>query len=809
MQTKNRQTLSLSAVQTQRAFWISIGTGAVMLIAVVIFLATNSGKEMSGPVQTRVLAGVFALSGFISAWLVRQNRAIWGIGLILVVSDVVILLVTLSIAGVGVAAAAVTIVITFGITTFVLPPHRMSTYANGVAILLAAVAILLDVFQPFARVANKTPGITWGLTAFLVLIYGFLILRQYNTYTLRTKLIVVFLAVALIPLAVISYITYSSTQSALTNGANQKLAAAASQAASDIDTFIDLNLQVVRTAGRFSDVVDFLLLPADQRTGSTEAEHVNKILGTLSRQDPVFISSVAVFDINGIDVADTTAADIGQDKSNRAYFSDTLASGLPYISQVEHSATSGVPSLYFAAPVRDAVGKIIGVIRIRYTASILQKIIVSETGLAGESSYGVLLDANHIRLAHGSDRSRVFKSIMPLDAALLADLQARGLMPAGTPQELSTNYADFEAGLNNLAQNPYFAADTNGDGGLEQTAVVALTTRPWVVAFVQSQSVFLAPATAQTTTNLLAAFIVALLVGVAGFFFSQNLSGPIIRLTHVAEAIAGGNINIQAKVETADEVGTLADTFNRMTAQLRDFIGTLEQRVAARTKDLATVAEVGTATATILETNRLLQEVVDLTKERFNLYHSHIYLLDEAGENLVLASGAGEPGRQMKAKGLSIPLSREQSLVARAARERKGVIVNDVTLAPDFLPNALLPNTRAELAVPMLVGGNLIGVFDIQSDQVGRFAESDANIQTTLAAQIATSIQNVRAFEQSKAQANLETLVNTIGQKIQRTGTVEETLQTAVREIGLALGSSRVSVSLQVHTDVIEPVATE
>jgi len=226
---------------------------------------------------------------------------------------------------------------------------------------------------------------------------------------------------------------------------------------------------------------------------------------------------------------------------------------------------------------------------------------------------------------------------------------------------------------------------------------------------------------------------------------------------------------------------------------LQDLAKNLEQRVADRTRDLATVAEVGTATATILETSNLLQAMVDLTKERFNLYHSHIYLLDDEGKNLVLTVGAGEPGRIMVAEKRSIPLSREQSLVARAARERKGVTVNDVTQDPDFLPNPLLPNTRSELAVPMTVGGNVIGVFDVQSDEVGRFTDADINIQTTLAAQIAVSLQNVRSFERSKSQADLESLVNTIGQKIQRATTVEDTLQTAIREIGLALSASRVT----------------
>jgi GAF domain-containing protein len=91
----------------------------------------------------------------------------------------------------------------------------------------------------------------------------------------------------------------------------------------------------------------------------------------------------------------------------------------------------------------------------------------------------------------------------------------------------------------------------------------------------------------------------------------------------------------------------------------------------------------------------------------------------------------------------------------------------------------------------------MIGVFDIQSEQVGRFTDSDVNIQTTLAAQLATSVQNVRSFEQSKKQAELESMVNAIGQRIQRTTSIEETLQTAIRELGTALGATRVSASIQ------------
>jgi GAF domain-containing protein len=77
-----------------------------------------------------------------------------------------------------------------------------------------------------------------------------------------------------------------------------------------------------------------------------------------------------------------------------------------------------------------------------------------------------------------------------------------------------------------------------------------------------------------------------------------------------------------------------------------------------------------------------------------------------------------------------------------------------------------------------------------------RFTDSDINIQTTLASQLASSVQNARFYERSKAQADFESTVNAISQKIQRAGTVEETLQTAIRELGTAIGASRVKANI-------------
>ena len=255
-------------------------------------------------------------------------------------------------------------------------------------------------------------------------------------------------------------------------------------------------------------------------------------------------------------------------------------------------------------------------------------------------------------------------------------------------------------------------------------------------------------ADAQQRLNLLVTIytVLLLLAILIAFVVQKSITSPISELRVGIEEfrLTGKETSIPSVGQ--DELSLLAKAFNQITAELAQTLSRLEQRVTDRTKALETVAEISTVTSTILESDKLLQEVVDLSKERFNLYHSHIYLLDEAGENLVLAAGAGEPGKQMVAEGRSIPLNREQSLVARAAREQKGVTVNDVTLERDFLPNPLLPETRSELAVPMIVGEKVIGVFDVQSDVIGRFTDADIAVQATLASQVASAVQNARLY---------------------------------------------------------------
>lgn len=205
--------------------------------------------------------------------------------------------------------------------------------------------------------------------------------------------------------------------------------------------------------------------------------------------------------------------------------------------------------------------------------------------------------------------------------------------------------------------------------------------------------------------------------------------------------------------------------------------------LAKRAAELEAVAQITAVASAILDTDKLLWEVTNLIKEHFKLYHAHIYLLNEAQDRLSLVAGAGSVGRQMVTEGWSISMARQQSLVARAARNRQPVIVNDVQLAVDWLSNPLLPDTRSEMAIPLIVGKTVLGILDIQSDQANYFNQEDTFTKTILASQIAGAIQTVRSFEAVvEAQQELA-VINKVFQEISRQLDVELLLGTVYEQL--------------------------
>lgn len=180
--------------------------------------------------------------------------------------------------------------------------------------------------------------------------------------------------------------------------------------------------------------------------------------------------------------------------------------------------------------------------------------------------------------------------------------------------------------------------------------------------------------------------------------------------------------------------------------ELQTIRASLEQRVEARTQRLETVASLGERLSSILDLDQLLNELVTQVREKFNYYHVHVYLLDDSRQYLIMRAGYGEAGAKMKAAGHNISLNAVTSLVARAGRTGEIVIVGDVHQALDWLPNPLLPDTLSEIAVPIILEGRVVGVLDVQDNEIGRFDESDAALLRSLANQVAVAIRNAQLF---------------------------------------------------------------
>lgn len=210
-----------------------------------------------------------------------------------------------------------------------------------------------------------------------------------------------------------------------------------------------------------------------------------------------------------------------------------------------------------------------------------------------------------------------------------------------------------------------------------------------------------------------------------------------------------------------------------------------------RARELESVAEISSVSARELDIQKMLETVVFLTQRRFGLYHAHVFTYEENAKRLkIVACGWKEGDIHEGTHGTTtVALEQEQSLVARAAREKRAVVVNDVQSDPGWLPNPLLPDTRSEMAVPLLVGDQLLGVLDVQKDYLNAFSDEDTAVVSTLATQVATALQNARSFEQAQKQAERESTLNVISQKIQSATTVEAVLQIAARELGHALGA--------------------
>ncbi len=244
-------------------------------------------------------------------------------------------------------------------------------------------------------------------------------------------------------------------------------------------------------------------------------------------------------------------------------------------------------------------------------------------------------------------------------------------------------------------------------------------------------------------------FLVFILGISMALIFKAIIASPVHRLINTAEQIAAGNLSAQARVESSDEIGQLATTLNYMTNRLQKTVGSLEKQ----TQQLETLVEISQRLTSKLDVAELSSSVVRRIKSGFNFYHTLIYFLDDDSNLLIAAKGIGPSGAELNAGADQVSLDSEKSLVAMTARLGKTMSVDDVEQSSAWLPNPLFPDTRSEMAVPIIIEERVVGVLDVHQNQVVGFGEDDAKLMRSLANYVAVALTNANLFEQTQQRA--------------------------------------------------------
>ncbi len=738
---------------------------ALIPVNLLIVYLLNQGQNRLIYLTLGITLFLTAASGAAN-WFARHNRTIPGV--FLLIASIVIagpaasgILKDLGVI-IGISGFAV-IALTAGLTL----NSRNASWGILIGAISAVAAILIDAYVEFERLEVPIlQSFVPLIVAAIIIVYSILIVRKFPNYPLRTKLVLAFLLVAIITLSTMAVITNNSSRVRLIQNAGESLTAEAESRALIVGETLAKELQSLQAFGLSKTVQDRVesantaYIGKSKTTIQAEIQNMDSEWQAASGTNPLinavlndnisselkeyrntFPENVEVFvtDKFGANVSATNrTSDYYQADEGWWQVAYNNGKGAVYIGQPAYDESSATYAAIIAMPIyAHDTTQIVGILRTTLEMSAVTSIL--NTAESGDTGQIYLYVAEEKQIpAEGGE-------LIPGDPNALA-------LPLDVP-----NYADSAYdGVPSLISR---AAVTTVD---QKTAPI-IEQLGWSLVARQNRNEVLLQIREQTQTITLISIILLGAVTISAFFASQVIARPLQSLTVVTEQIMAGDLNKRAVITTQDEIGTLANSFNRMTNNLRQNLVDLEQRVAERTtdleiarqqsenraRDLQSIGEIAKIVIGEQKLENLLPLITRLVSERFGYYHTGIFLLNETKQFAVLQAANSEGGKNMLARGHRLEVG-GSGIVGYVAKVGTARIALDVGLDAVFFNNPDLPNTRSEIALPLKVRDQVVGVLDVHSERPGAFTENDANTLSILADQIAIALENARLFTQTQ-----------------------------------------------------------
>ncbi len=609
-------------------------------------------------------------------------------------------------------------------------PGRWTTWITA-ALGYVIFAVAVNWLEPLPRqVLAETGGQFIAYAAVLGLLVVFVSLQYTGVVgrvqTIRGRLLITFVPLVVLLAMVIGGSAFLVARNQVRRQVETQLASIAALKEAEIQTWLNdlvVNLNVAATSSQLPNQVEAIITSGT--TSPSTSENVLNRLNWAIEQMGLF-EEMFVMDLKGQVVLSTDPVQQGKVYARDTFFEEGQERS--YVQPPIYSTSLNKVAVLAARPVINQERETVAVLAGRANIDALSEIMLERAGL-GETGETYLVGANYALLTRSIFAEDV--NYVRSDGAIMA-IEQRAI---GVGQ-----YVDYR----------------------DMVVVGAYRWLPdFQVALLAEQDVDEA---FRGVTRLLLVDAgvgvgAAVAVVVASIILTNTITTPLANLADSAQQIAAGDRQLTAvEVEREDEIGALARAFNSMTAQLREFIGSLETRVVERTQELEqrstylqASAEVSQAVTSILDQDRLIQETVNLIRERFDLYYVGLFLVE--GHWAVLRAGTDPAGRELLAEEHRLRVGGD-SMIGQCIQNAEAQIALDVGDEAVRFDNPHLPNTRSEGALPLRSRGQVVGALTIQSTEPNAFDEDTLTLLQNMSDQVAVAIDNARLF--AEAEASLE-----------------------------------------------------